>query len=78
MGQFVTPQNTPAMPQAAVREEGSPRTGDSKAPNAAPMVKDGTISPPLNPAPKVRAVNRIFSRKNKRAADAASGIGACQ
>ena len=34
-------------------------------PKAAPMAKEGTISPPFNPAPKVRAVKNSLSTKSR-------------
>ena len=55
-GQLVTPQNTLTIPHAA----GSPNIGAKKLPSVAPTKRVGTISPPLNPPPKVTAVNSIF------------------
>ena len=37
-------------------------SGAATQPKVAPVKKMGTISPPLKPAPKVSAVNSIFSR----------------
>ena len=62
-GQFVTPQNTETIPQAAQRPIGSPNIGARKLPSVAPTNNVGTISPPLNPPPRVIAVNIILRRK---------------
>ena len=61
-GQFVTPQNSAAMPTAAPNAGLMPSTSASAPPIVAPMNSVGTISPPLNPAPIVTTVNRIFKR----------------
>ena len=63
IGQLVTPQNTATIPAAAQIEAGIPRIGPSTQPKAAPIQKDGTISPPRNPARIVSAV-RISFQKN--------------
>ena len=63
IGQFVTPQNTDTIATAAQSDGGNPRSEPKRQPKVAPIVKDGTISPPLNPAPRVMAVNNIFQRK---------------
>ena len=60
IGQLVTPQNTETMATAAQREGDIPRNEPNRHPNVAPIVKEGTISPPLNPAPNVIAVKIIF------------------
>lgn len=65
MGQFVTPQNKAINPKLAEKEAGRPNSGPMIAPKVAPTKKEGTISPPLNPAPKVSAVKIIFKRKAK-------------
>ena len=57
---MVTPQNTPTIPQPAQRAAGSPRIGPMTQPRVAPIKNEGTISPPLNPAPRVAAVKIIF------------------
>ena len=59
-GQLVTPQNTVTIPQAAHKPTGRPNTGPKKLPRVAPIKRVGTISPPLNPPPRVMAVNKIF------------------
>lgn len=64
IGAFVTPQNTDTMPTAAQRDGDSPKSVPKRHPNVAPMVKEGTISPPLNPAPRVMAVKSIFQKKD--------------
>ena len=48
IGQFVTPQKTAAIPQAAQREGESPISCPAMHPKVAPTQKDGTISPPRN------------------------------
>ena len=68
IGQLVTPQNTPIIPQDATSVMGKPNQDATTQPKAAPMQKDGTISPPLKPAPNVNAVKIIFNKnlsKNK-------------
>ena len=62
-GQLVAPQNTPAIPMAPERAWGRPSKGPARVPKAQPVNSTGTISPPRKPAPRVRAVKRIFSRK---------------
>ena len=62
-GQLVTPQNTLTIPHAAHNPTGSPNIGAKKLPSVAPTKRVGTISPPLKPAPRVRAVKMIFKRK---------------
>ena len=61
--QFVTPQKTAAMPTAVQRVGEKPDRFPNRQPNAAPVKNDGTISPPLNPAPNVKAVKSIFIKK---------------
>ena len=56
------PQNSATMPSAAPSCGGRPSSGAATQPKVAPVKKMGTISPPLKPAPKVSAVNSIFSR----------------
>ena len=53
---MVTPQNTPTIPQPAQRAAGRPRIGPITQPRVAPIKNEGTISPPLNLAPRVAAV----------------------
>lgn len=65
IGQFVTPQNKAINPRLAEKEAGRPISGPIMAPKVAPIKKEGTISPPLNPAPRVRVVKIIFKRKAK-------------
>ena len=52
----------------------SPSNGPATQPKVAPMKKEGTISPPLKPAPKVSAVKIILSRN---ASAFASPCNAC-
>ena len=66
-GQLVTPQNTLTIPHAAHNPTGSPNIGAKKLPSVAPTKRVGTISPPLNPPPKVTAVNSIFKRNTYHA-----------
>ena len=62
MGQFVTPQNSAAMPMAAPNAGLRPTSSASVPPSVAPMNSVGTISPPLKPAPIVMEVKIILSR----------------
>ena len=48
---------------AAQKDGERPINGPKRHPNVAPTKKVGTISPPLYPAPIVRAVNSIFKKK---------------
>ena len=80
IGQFVTPQKTAAMPTAVQSVGEKPDRFPNRQPNAAPVKNDGTISPPLNPAPNVsskehfhkkgfradRAVNTLFNDIDSR------------
>lgn len=63
IGEFVTPQNMDTIATAAHKDGDNPKSVPNRQPKAAPMVKEGTISPPLNPAPNVIAVNIIFQKK---------------
>ena len=63
IGEFVTPQNIAIIPTAAQVDAGKPTIEAKRQPKQAPIAKDGTISPPLNPAPRVKAVKTIFQRK---------------
>ena len=58
----MTPQNTAVMPMAEQSVDEKPVRLPKRHPNAAPVKKEGTISPPLNPAPSVRAVKSIFMK----------------
>ena len=58
IGQLVAPQNTAVIPTAEQSSGGNPIREEIAHPNVAPTKKLGTISPPLNPAPRVRAVSR--------------------
>ena len=58
IGAFVTPQKSEIIPIAAQKEGGRPTKEANRQPNVAPIVKDGTISPPLKPAPIVMAVSK--------------------
>ena len=58
----MTPQNSEIMPTAVHSDGSKPVRLPNRHPNVAPMKKDGTISPPLKPAPRVSAVKMIFSR----------------
>ena len=62
IGQLVTPQNSEIMPTAVHSDGSKPVRLPNRHPKVAPMKKDGTISPPLKPAPRVSAVKMIFSR----------------
>ena len=63
IGAFVTPQKREIIAIAAQNEVGKPTKEANRQPKVAPIVKDGTISPPLNPAPSVMAVKIIFHKK---------------
>ena len=63
IGQFVTPQNTDTIPTAAQRDGDNPTKLPNRQPKVAPIQKEGTISPPLNPTPRVIAVKIIFHIK---------------
>lgn len=65
IGALVTPQKRPTMPHAAANCTGISKRGAAAQPNAAPMQKDGTISPPLYPAPSVRAVKKNFQKEGE-------------
>ena len=68
IGQFVTPQKTAAIPQAAASAGDRPVICPNRHPKVAPTNNVGTISPPRNPHPNVTAVNMIFNKN----ADAAT------
>jgi hypothetical protein len=59
-GQFVTPQKRHERPIAAPREQSRSSNGAIKLPKVEPTKNTGSISPPLKPAPRVRAVNKSF------------------
>lgn len=61
IGQLVTPQNSEIMPTAAHSDGSKPVRLPNRHPKVAPMKKDGTISPPLKPAPRVSAVKMILA-----------------
>ena len=63
IGQLVTPQNTEVMPTAVHKVGENPNRFPYRQPKAAPVQKEGTISPPLKPQPMVRAVKMIFNKK---------------
>ena len=63
IGQLVTPQKRETIPTAVHSVGDSPIRLPNRQPKAAPVQKDGTISPPLNPAPIVRVVRRILIKK---------------
>ena len=48
---------------AALKVGEKPVNVPKRQPKLAPIKKVGTISPPLKPAPRVRAVKMIFKRK---------------
>ena len=65
IGQFVTAQKKAIIPQAAHNLGSKPNNCPIVHPKVAPMQKDGTISPPLNPAFIVRAVKINFHKKSQ-------------
>ena len=71
-GQFVTPQKTATIPDAAQMEGSIPRSVPSTQPKVAPIQKEGTISPPLKPAFIVMAVRISFQRKSRGLASPSS------
>ena len=71
-GQFATPQKQATMPTAAAKPGARPSSGPITQPKVAPTKKVGTISPPLYPAPRVRAVRAILSTKAR-----AEGVVPC-
>lgn len=60
IGQLVTPQKSEVIPTAVQSVGEKPIIWPKRHPNAAPIQNDGTISPPLYPAPSVTAVKIIF------------------
>ena len=62
---FVAPPNNATIASAAPKDDGIPSSGAKTAPKLLPMKNSGRISPPLNPAPSVIAVNRILSMNAK-------------
>ena len=66
IGQFVTPQNTEAMPTAAQSPGSKPVREAKKLPNVAPIKSDGTISPPLYSPDNVMTVKIILSKKRTK------------
>ena len=69
IGQLVTPQNSEIMPTAVHSDGSKPVRLPNRHPNVAPMKKDGTISPPLKPAPRVSAVSytHLYSKGSGKA-----------
>ena len=67
IGLLVTPQNTLTIPHATHTGRGIWNIGARKEPSVAPITRDGTISPPLKPLPRVIAVNIIFKMKTYQA-----------
>ena len=65
IGQFVTPQNTAAIPHAAHIDGESPSQFPIIHPKVAPIQNEGTISPPRNPARIVNAVRTNFQKKSR-------------
>lgn len=63
IGQFVTAAEKSAMPQAATSGTGRFKSEAAAQPKAPPIQKDGTISPPLNPAAIVSVVKTILRKK---------------
>ena len=64
IGQLVTPQKTETSPRDAPNDGFNPIRLPKVFPKVAPMKNTGTISPPLKPAPRVIAVNKIFKAKD--------------
>jgi hypothetical protein len=55
------PAKTETKPSAAKRENERGRKAPKALPRVEPIKTKGTNSPPLNPDPIVREVNRVFS-----------------
>ena len=64
IGVCVAPENTATNPIPANNAIGNGTKTDNALPKVAPTKKRGVTSPPLNPAPKVNPVKRIFNRKS--------------
>ena len=64
IGLLVTPQKTATIPTAAQSDGDNPTNVPKRHPKVAPIQKEGTISPPLNPTPSVMAVKMIFQKIN--------------
>lgn len=64
IGVCVAPEKTATKPIPAKSAIGSGTIRDKVLPNVAPMKKRGVTSPPLNPAPNVNPVNKIFNKKS--------------
>lgn len=58
MGSFVDPLSMPIAPNMESVETGMDRKEANKEPKVAPITKIGMTSPPMNPAPMVRAVSK--------------------
>lgn len=63
-GVCVAPENTATKPIPANKAIGNGINNDKALPNVAPMKNNGVTSPPLNPAPRVNPVKRIFNKKS--------------
>ena len=61
-GALTQAQKTAVNPKAAAKPGSSPRSVPAKQPKVEPIKNTGTISPPLNPAPRVKVVKIIFNR----------------
>ena len=63
-GHLVTLLNIAAIPIAAPTVISNPKHSAKTPPRVAPMLNEGTISPPFNPADTVMTVNNAFSKKS--------------
>ena len=63
MGVWVAPENTATNPIPVKNANGSGINKDNALPKVAPIKNNGVTSPPLKPAPRVKLVKSIFSRK---------------
>ena len=63
-GVLAAPAKTATKPIPASKAVGNGIKKERKLPNVAPIKNSGVTSPPLNAAPSVTAVNRIFSAKS--------------
>lgn len=68
IGQLVTPQKRDIIPRAAQNDGDIPSILPRTHPRVAPIKNEGTISPPLKPAPRVIAVKIIFNMNAEKKA----------
>ncbi|MNL77682.1 hypothetical protein D3C87_2039160 [compost metagenome] len=64
IGVLAAPAKTATKPIPANKPTGKGKNKDKALPKVAPIKNKGVTSPPLKPAPNVRAVNKIFQAKS--------------